>query len=233
MRTPDHLPAGRGLSRLARRSDDLGLLPGEQPLADLAQGDREGLLLHPGLDQGPDVLQQALAELGVIRVDLPGPLRRHDHEAVLAVDDLKQVVDRRVDDSFYGGSRCHRVPSGSGLQSAPRRALSCWARIKPISWSQASWTDVFTSVISNSISAASSLRASDSRRSISSGDSVPRPSSRLTSSSQEGGARNTSSASGTAARTWRAPFTSISRSTGSPWSSRRLTGDRWVPYQLP
>ena len=72
----------------------------QQPLADLAQRDRQRLLLHVGLDQRADVLQQALAELGVVGVDLPRPLGREDDQAVLAVDDLEQLVDRRVDDAL-------------------------------------------------------------------------------------------------------------------------------------
>src|SRR5215469_12436173 len=58
-----------------------------------------------------DVLQQALAELGVVGVDLPRPLGRHDDEAVLAVDDVEQVVDGRVGDAVRSGIACHRLPS--------------------------------------------------------------------------------------------------------------------------
>src|SRR5579871_6474334 len=89
----------------------LGGLRAQQPLADLAQGDGQRLLLDPGLDQRADVLKQALAELGVVGVDLPRPLGRHDDQAVLAVYDLEQVVNRRVGDAFGGGIPGHSVPS--------------------------------------------------------------------------------------------------------------------------
>ena len=55
---------------------------------------------------------------------------------------------------------------------------------------------MLTSVISNSSAAASSSSAAASRRASTSGGSVPRPVSLRTSSSQDGGARNTSRASG-------------------------------------
>jgi hypothetical protein len=40
---------------------------------------------------------------------------------------------------------------------------------------------------------------------------------------------NTSTASGIAARTWRAPWTSISSATDLPSASRRSTSERRVP----
>src|SRR5579863_5595594 len=74
-------------------------LDGEQPFLDLAERDGQRLLLAARLDQRADVLQQALAELRVVSVDLPGALRGHDHQPVLAVHDLEKLVDRRVDDA--------------------------------------------------------------------------------------------------------------------------------------
>ena len=47
-----------------------------------------------GLDQRADVLEQALAELGVVGVDLAGALGGVDHQRVLRVGGLEQVVDR-------------------------------------------------------------------------------------------------------------------------------------------
>ena len=76
-------------------------------------------------------------------------------------------------------------------------------------------------VTSNSASAASSSRAVASRRSRSSSVSVPRPTSRRTSSSHDGGFRKTNSASGIVSRTWRAPWRSISSSAGPPGGQRR------------
>ena len=77
-------------------------------------------------------------------------------------------------------------------------------------------------VTSNSASAASSSRAVSSRRSRSSSVSVPRPTSRRTSSSHDGGFRNTNSASGIARATCRAPCRSISSSAGRPVGQRLL-----------
>src|SRR5215468_3160655 len=68
----------------------LGLLHLEQPLAGLAQRDRQRLLLDAGLDQRADILEQPLAELRVVGVDLARPLRRHDHQLVLAVNDIQK-----------------------------------------------------------------------------------------------------------------------------------------------
>src|SRR5260370_40775401 len=103
----------------AVRPSGLRLLRAHQSLADLAQRDRERLLLNAGLDQRADVLEQALAELGVVGVDLPGPLRRHDDEAVLAVDHIEQIVDGRGDDAFDGLSPGHVVPFGVASRKPP------------------------------------------------------------------------------------------------------------------
>ena len=79
-------PAGASATRRAAvRVPPRSASRAEQALVDLAQRDRQRLLLHVGLDQRADVLQQALAELGVVRVDLPRPLGRHDDQAVLGV----------------------------------------------------------------------------------------------------------------------------------------------------
>jgi hypothetical protein len=51
----------------------------------LAERDREWLLLDGGLDQWPDVVQQALTELGVVGVDLTCPLRGEEDQFVLRV----------------------------------------------------------------------------------------------------------------------------------------------------
>src|SRR3954447_7310993 len=98
-------------------------------------------------------------------------------------------------------------------------------------------TSPFTTTTSNSPAAptptppaaSSSACASASRRDWTSGCSVPRPASRLTSSAQDGGARNTSCASGARARTCRAPCSSISSSAGDPEVSCSCTGATGVP----
>ena len=59
------------------------VLAGQQVLVDLAQRDRERLLLDVGVDQRADVLQQALAELGVVGVDLAGALGAVEDQLVL------------------------------------------------------------------------------------------------------------------------------------------------------
>src|SRR5215213_9234040 len=51
----------------------------------LAQCDGERLLLHCGLNQRADVVQQALAELGVVGVDLPSALGREQDQLVLGI----------------------------------------------------------------------------------------------------------------------------------------------------
>ena len=57
-----------------------------------------------GLDQRADVLQQALAELGVVVVDLTGALGRVDHQRVLRAHLAEQIVDGRVGDALGDGS---------------------------------------------------------------------------------------------------------------------------------
>src|SRR6516225_4408362 len=86
----------------------------QHALLDLTERDRQRLLLAARLHQRPDVLKQALAELRVVGVDLPCALRGHDDQPVLAVHDVKEFVDRRVDDAvgdLVGLSPCHVLPS--------------------------------------------------------------------------------------------------------------------------
>ena len=75
-------------------------------LVDLAQRDREGLLVHLRVDEGPDILKQPLLELGVIGVDLAGPLGGVDDQRILAVRVGQQVIDGRAGDAGGVG----RVP---------------------------------------------------------------------------------------------------------------------------
>src|SRR4051794_28490095 len=75
----------------------LGVL--EQPGVDLTHGHRQRLLARAGLDERADVLEQALAELGVVVVDLAGTLGRVDDQGVLRAHRLEQLVDRRVGDA--------------------------------------------------------------------------------------------------------------------------------------
>src|SRR5918993_204986 len=99
--------AGSGLS-----SSGLGggvdVLAGQEVVVDLAERDRERLLLHVGVDERADVLEEALAELGVVGVDLAGTLGAVEHQLVLAVGLAEQVVDRGVGDALGGdGGRSH------------------------------------------------------------------------------------------------------------------------------
>ena len=73
---------GRRPRRRARLGVDV--LAGQQVVVDLAQRDRQRLLLHVGVHERADVLQQALAELGVVGVDLPGALGAVEDQLVLA-----------------------------------------------------------------------------------------------------------------------------------------------------
>src|SRR5215469_13155796 len=83
----------------------------EQPLAGLAQRDGQRLLLNARLDERSDVLEQTLTELGVVGVDLARALRRHDHEPVLAVNDIQELVDRGIDDAVSRRGPAHVSPS--------------------------------------------------------------------------------------------------------------------------
>ena len=98
-----------------------------------------------------------------------------------------------------------------------------------VSCSVASSSRSLTTTWENSGLAASSRSAVRIRSSICSAVSVPRPTSRARSASADGGAMNTATASGIALRTWRAPWTSISSTTGTPRTSRRSSSERSVP----
>src|SRR4051812_781363 len=94
----------------------LELLEAEQGVVDLAQRHRQRLLLHMGRDERADVLEEALAELAVVGVDLTGALRRVDDERVLALDLVEQLVDRRVGDALgIGGGAGHAYLASVGL----------------------------------------------------------------------------------------------------------------------
>src|SRR5688572_29159472 len=84
------------------------VLAGQEVVVDLAERDRERLLLHVGVDERADVLEEPLAELGVVGVDLAGTLGAVEHQLVLAVGLAEQVVDRGVGDALCGdGGRSH------------------------------------------------------------------------------------------------------------------------------
>src|SRR6478752_7456237 len=86
------------------------VLARQQVVVDLAERDRQRLLLDVRVDERADVLQEALAELGVVGVDLAGTLGAVEHQLVLAVGLGEQVVDRGVGDALGGdGGRSHGV----------------------------------------------------------------------------------------------------------------------------
>src|SRR6478609_3824628 len=179
---------------------------------DFLECDRE-VVLGAGLDhRRRELVERALAEVVVVGVDLAGALRGHDHTGVIGVDDLEEAVDARRDHELESSGR-----SNSPRTTSASSSVACSSRS-------------LTATYSNSLSASSSSSAVASRASTSSGASVPRPTRRARSASTDGGAMNTCTASGIAARIWRAPCTSISSTTPAASAMRRSSSDRSVPY---
>src|SRR6185436_13640108 len=150
-------------------------------------------------------LQQALAELRVVVVDLAGALGGVDHEGVLRAHLAEQIVDGRVGDALGDGTG-----AGAGQLHAhsctPERGCPENGNVPPINSTNRSAlarTSSLTSATSNSARAANC-----------SGDSVPRWRRRRSSSSIDGGSTNTLTDSGIAAFRARAPCRSTSTSTG-------------------
>src|SRR4051794_35965043 len=114
----------------------LGVL--EQATVDLAQRDRERLLARARLDERADVLEQALAQLGVVVVDLAGTLGRVDHQRVLRADLLEQVVDRRVGDALELFGQGYLGGHSWGSQSGGLPAGNCSPGTQVCQWSTAS-----------------------------------------------------------------------------------------------
>src|SRR3954471_22316494 len=81
----------------------LGGRRGQQAPVDLAQGDRQRLLVDLGLDERADVVEQALLQLGVVGVDLTGALGGVDDERVLRVSGGQEVVARAGGGAAGGG----------------------------------------------------------------------------------------------------------------------------------
>src|SRR6266536_1319611 len=107
-------PSCSSVQTPAARSLALGVL--EQAGVDLAERDRQRLLAGTGLDEWSDVLEQALTELRVVVVDLPGTLGRVDHQGVLGADLVEQVVDRGIGDALEllarGVAQCAQLGGG-------------------------------------------------------------------------------------------------------------------------
>src|SRR6478752_4813861 len=67
---------------------------------DFLEGDRE-VVLRAGVDhRGRELLEGALAEVVVVRVDLPRALGGHDHAGVIRVHVVKEAVDAGGDHAF-------------------------------------------------------------------------------------------------------------------------------------
>src|SRR3546814_5448024 len=108
--------SGLGGGFLSGERGRVDVLAGQQVLVDLAQRDRQRLLLDVRVDQGADVLEEALTELGVVGVDLPSALGAVEDQLVLGVRLGEQIVDRGVGDTLAGRSEEHT----SELQSLMR-----------------------------------------------------------------------------------------------------------------
>src|SRR5215210_3782074 len=157
------------------------------PGGDLLEGDLQ-VVLGAGLHHRRRILvERPLAEVVVVRVDLPGALGGHQHHGVVGINALEQLVQTWLD---HGGHMVAARPASSSTARS-RSSLTRW-------WS-------------NSSRAASSSRAAARRRSICSGESEPRCISRSARASNEGGSMKMRFALGSRSWTWRAPWTSISR----------------------
>ena len=229
------LLAGRlGGGLLGGELGRVDVLAGQQVAGvDLAQRDREGLLLDVRVDQRADVLEEALAELRVVGVDLPGTLGAVEDQLVLAVGLGEQVVDRGVGDALGGDVGCRHASAsqivGESWQGIARSEVEL--SVSGVEHHQAyqllgrSVNFVVDDGDVELVLGGQLARAAvSSRRSRSSAVSVPRPTSRRTSSSQDGGIRKTKRAAGIVSRTWRAPCRSISSSAGQPLRERLLDG---------
>ena len=89
------------ISRRCGHRTSLGVTEAELVLVDLVQSDGQRLVLDGRVDQRADVVEQvALVEVGVVVVDLARALGGVDHELVLRVDAVEQVVDGGIDDAL-------------------------------------------------------------------------------------------------------------------------------------
>src|SRR5437667_4855558 len=103
----------------------------EHALGDFLQGHGQ-VVLRPALNERRQVVAEgALAELVVVVVDLPGALRRHDHERVARVHALQQVVDTGFDHRRGMVAVAPRSPRTSAVSSATARSRSSFS----ITWS--------------------------------------------------------------------------------------------------
>src|SRR6266516_222539 len=180
-------PEGGG----GKRRLGLRVLVLELALGDLFQGHRQVVLRARLHKRRRIVVERPLTELVVVVVDLPGPLRRHDHEGIAGVDVLEQLIDAWMNHELIVAARSSSrwtIPASS----ATARSRSSFS----ITWSKRSATS-------------SCSRATRSRSSISPALSVAR-SRRRRSSSGIGAVTKTVTAPGTRSATFSAPSVSSS-----------------------
>src|SRR5438874_2897730 len=140
--TPSSTRAIRGLLRLVVVLD--------LALADFLETHRQ-IVLRARFHEGRELVEGAFAELVVVVVDLPSPLRGDDHERVARVDLLEQLIDAWMDHT------ADMVPATTAASSRAARSRSS-----------------LTTTWSKRPACASCFRASSSRSSISPALSVAR-----------------------------------------------------------
>src|SRR6056297_1666877 len=197
---------------------DGGLLgrlgPDDLVLGDLLETDRERLA-GDRRHLRRDHVAEAVTELVEVRVDVARPPGGKGDQGELGVDLVEERLDRRVD---------HRVVF-QGHSWSSLSVLHCaraWSMIANISSTVASRSSLTTTWSARSRPTGSSTSAFF-RRACTLSSGSPRPRSRRSCYSREGGSTNSSSASGCRRFTCCAPSTSIS-STRSPSPSRRVCG---------
>src|SRR5438034_6031541 len=99
----------------------------QHPLGDLLHRHREVVLRAGFHERRRIVIEGAFAELVVVVVDLPGPLRGHDHERVARINVLEQVIDAGIDhgrDMVPAGASRPRTSSVSSWTARSRSSFS-------------------------------------------------------------------------------------------------------------
>ncbi len=159
--------------------------------------------------------------------------RRRDARKQAIIEAAGLRVIRLVPDDCRAGEREPRrdctVLRSNAIPNQDSRYADSAVRTIRSSSSVASSSRSLTTTCPNSGCASSSRSAVRIRSSTWSAESVPRPTSRVRSASWDGGEMNTAIASGIAWRTCRAPWTSISKTIGTPAASRFSISDRSVP----
>src|SRR6478736_4564225 len=112
--TPTMIRLCSVVTRRGPRLLALGVL--EQVFVDFTERDRQRLLLQAGLDQWADILEDAVAQLVVVVVDLARPLGGVDHQRILA---RRAGCSRRNSPGGLGGSRAGADGAWHSGQSRP------------------------------------------------------------------------------------------------------------------